>query len=331
MPNEIARILVGGDPHLSSRARGAHTDYPGNSLNRQRELTEIAEENDATHILRLGDFSYYRFSTLEFREAVDKELEKQNEVVNGNVFDLEGNHDTSTSGMTEYQYYIKKGLIKKPENMVIGNCNLSFIHSGGYREPKVAPTQDGMYNFVFAHDFYKFKDTPLQDYGEAILLDNYDPLFGTNYLIVGHIHHHLAFEGYVEYGGNASKLIVHYLGCAARPDYKENFVDTQGHLALITIYDDAEPKYELIHYALPSIESTFNLVEKAKSVQKQMEKSSRVDISAEVKRLNEHKMNFGNPEDIIMSRGEIPEKYRSKAVELLKEGAQLITRSGKQS
>ena len=54
--------------------------------------------------------------------------------------------------------------------------------------------------------------------------------------------------------------------------------------------------------------------------EKKEEKRNRVDISDIVNRLNTHDGVVGNPEDIIMSMTGVADKYKLKAIELLKLG-----------
>ena len=85
---ELARILIYGDIHLSSRNYGGHRDYPNESLSYFKDITRYTEELKATHLIGLGDFTFNRFNTLEYREKVERELNKQFELVSGNRYEL---------------------------------------------------------------------------------------------------------------------------------------------------------------------------------------------------------------------------------------------------
>ena len=54
---DLARILVYGDLHLSSKNYGSHNNYPKETLDILRLITDKASEIQATHIVGLGDFA----------------------------------------------------------------------------------------------------------------------------------------------------------------------------------------------------------------------------------------------------------------------------------
>ena len=82
--------------------------------------------------------------------------------------ELEGNHDSATYGMTEYQFYVQKGLLKRADNIVVENVNISMIDYGKHlKMPIITPDKD-MVNIVLAHDYFKFRNTQLPNYGNAI-------------------------------------------------------------------------------------------------------------------------------------------------------------------
>lgn len=318
---DLARLLIYGDIHLSSKNYGAHVNYPEESLHYFRLITNKAEEMKATHIIGLGDFTFGRFHRLEYRHAVEKELLKQYELTNGNRYELKGNHDSATYGMTEYEYYIEKGLIKPSTNLKIGCVNISMVdHSKEYTHEIIDPTNEDEINVVLAHNFFKFKDTRLPNYGNAIELDNFTRWFGVDYLIVGHVHNKALFEGLVIKDGHGHPMIVNYPGSLVRPSYREGHMDLVGQLVMLTIRDNGEMQYDILDIELWDLEKSFNLELKAIEQQKKEEKENRVDISDIVQSLNSHERNVGNPEDIIAAIEGVAPKYKKKAIELLKAG-----------
>ena len=318
---ELARVLIYGDIHLSSKNYGAHVDYPSESLHYFRLITEKAKELKATHLVGLGDFTFGRFHTLEYRSAVEKELNKQYDLVAGNRYELKGNHDSATYGMTEYEYYIDKGLLKPSNNLKIGNVNISMVDNGMFHKAEIIdPSKDEEINVVLAHNYFKFKDTRLPEYGKAIELDNFTRWFGVDYLIVGHIHNTEMFEGLVVKEGQGHPMVVHYPGCLTRPSYREGHMDLQGELVMLTIRDNGEMQYDILDIDLWDLDKSFNLALKAEEKQKKVEKEERVDISDIVQSLNLHERNVGNPEDIIESMDGVDPKYKKKAIQLLKAG-----------
>lgn len=317
---EIARVLIYGDIHLNSKNYGGHRDYANESLGYFRKITETAEEIQATHIIGLGDFTFNRFHTLEYRSKVEDELEKQYKLTNGNRFEIKGNHDVAGYGMTEYEYYIEKGLIRPSENIQIGNVNISMIDNDKYNSTDILKPDPDKSNIVLAHDYFKFSDTVIADYGRAVELDSFERWFGVDYLICGHIHKQEAFSGRMFKGDESHEMVVTYPGCMSRPAYREGHMDTTGVMIELVISDDSPLKINVIRIPLLSIDECFNIKNINQKAEKKEEKRNRVDISDIVTSLNQHDGVVGNPEDIIMAMAGIDDKYKKKAIDLLKRG-----------
>lgn len=317
MANVIATIGVYGDIHLRDKAYGAHTDYPTESLEYFTKITGVTEKRKLTHLIGLGDFSYGRFQDLRYRLKIEEELTKQYNLVKGNRYELKGNHDI-TSGMSERDFYIAKGLLKPSTNLEIGNLNITMVDYDKHNEVETNIIDDETHiNFILAHDFFKFKDTAVANFGAAIELDNFEKWFGADYLVCGHVHKIMGFKGSIIKDNLAHELYVHYLGCMTRPSYREGYMDEKGQMLILTLYDDGQLEYDIEDIELWDIEKSFNLAEKEKQKQKKEEKAARVDISDIVKQLDSHKREVGNPEDIIKNMTDIDERYKSKAIELL--------------
>ena len=319
---DIARILVYGDIHLCSKNYGAHNNYAEESLDCFRKITKAVEETEATHLIGLGDLTYGRFNTLEYREAVESEMLKQFRFVRGKRYELKGNDDSASYGMTEYEYYIKKGLINRSENLDIGeNVKLTMVDYGKHLSTIPNIGEEGKsINVILAHDYFKFNDTYMNPMGKYILLDNFEKWFGADYIICGHIHTQHSFDGVItkNIGGVARghRAHVQYLGALTRPSYREGHIDTVGNLALLTVKDTGELEYTILNVELPSIEESFNIA--IKEAEKRAKQEKRLDISDIINQLNSHERHVGNPEDIILNMKDIPEKYKNKAIELLK-------------
>lgn len=319
MGNIIAKIGIYGDIHLSSKNYGAHRDYPSESLEYFHAITEVARKNNLTHLIGCGDFTYGRFVSLEYRLAVEKELEEQYRLTSGRRYELKGNHDEAGYGFTERDYYIQKGLLHPSTNLQLGNLNLSMVDYDKYKEtPVIISDDENHVNMIVAHDFFKFHNSQVANFGKAIELDNFEKWFGLDYLVLGHVHKIMDFKGYITKNGMAHEVEVNYLGCMTRPSYKEGSMDDVGQVLIVSVYDDGKIDIDTEIIQLWPLDKSFNLEQKAVQKQKEAEKAARVDISDIVKQLDAHDRNIGNPEDIINSMEGIDERYKSKAVELLK-------------
>ena len=224
--------------------------------------------------------------------------------------------------MTEYQYYVNRGLLKTSLNFDIGNLHITMLDykkNGKYTKDNTnIVLGEHQHNIVIAHQYFKFEKTQLPNFGDAILLDNNDVLYGTDYLICGHVHHKMVFDGLISNGLNQHKCNVEYVGCMMRPAYRDGFMDEVGSIIVLTLYDDGKLEYNVVDIPLWEISKSFNIEEKAIEEEKKAEKEARVDISDIVKQLDSHERNIGNPEDIIDSLVGVDEKYKNKAKELLK-------------
>ena len=310
MSNILAKIGIIGDTHLNSKNYGAHRNYPKESLEYFNKVTEITREQQLTHLIGTGDFSYGRFHSLEYRLEVEKNLEEQNEITKGNRYELKGNHDSAGYGFTERDYYIEKGLLHPSCNFQIGNLNLSMVDYWAHENtPVIIEDTLDKVNMIIVHDYFKFENSGIGNFGKSIDLDKFEKWYGVDYIVAGHIHKIMKFTGYMIKDNIAHETTVDYLGCMNRPAYREGSMDEVGRMLVVTVFDDAPIDISYIDIPLWSLQ--------AKQKQKQIEKEKRIDISDIVKQLDAHDRNMGNPEDIIESMEGIDERYKKKAIDLL--------------
>lgn len=314
MANEIARIMITGDDHLSSKNRGVHNNYPEESLNYYKYVTDIIQNYGCTHCIGAGDFTYGRFHTLEYRNLVEAELERRLKLVHGNYYMVKGNHDIASYGMTEYEFYLKKGLFKPAQLIQVGGLNINMVNFEEYDSTDIT-IENGKENIIVTHGYFKFKDTMMPNYGNAVILDEYEKWAGINYLICGHIHNEHAFSGKVIKGNRAYDLNVHYLPCLSRPDYIEGNMADTGSMIVIQVFDDNTVNYNRIPIQLLPLETSFNLALKDK--EEKHKEAIKIDVQDVVDSLDNFERVIGNPEDIINAKTDIDERYRKKAIELL--------------
>ena len=321
MAERLARVLFYGDDHLSSKQYGGHVDYPNESLYYYKYIGNLAEQLEATHIIGLGDFTYGRFNTLEYRNEVENELKRQYNLVNGNIWKLKGNHDKASYGMTEYEYYLGKGMFKGTNDgaakLEIGNVVID-LRDYGHEEP--VDLTNNKKHILAVHGYYVFKNSNLQTFnGVAKYLDELSGFYGVDFILAGHIHEEHRLQGYISDGnGNTYPTVVHYLPCLSRPAYHGDKTPTRGCVDYIDIFNDGTYDFNTYEFDLLPIEKSFDI----ESIAKKKEKKSvelAIDLSDIVKNLTDHKIDVANPEDVIMAQENIPLKYREKAKELYME------------
>lgn len=327
MANVIAKVLIGADDHLSSKNYGGHRDYATESLYYFQLKTKVMEEEGITHYVGLGDFSTGRFNTLEYRLAVEKELKKQLELTSGRRWEIKGNHDKATYGMTEYEYYLKSGLFRPAENIRIGSVNISMVNYGtetdkgkdsGLCGNIIKPDQDSM-NVVLAHNYFINASMYMMNYGKCIELSKMHDWFGVDYIISGHIHDPYLLKGTIDSldGGHTHEVLLQYPGCMARPSYQKSKLATQCQLIVLTIYDDGNMEYRTIDVDLWPVEKSFNLEKYEQEAE--VKEAKHVDVSDIAEKLAGYRTSSGTPEDIIHSMTGVDEKYKEKALQLLSE------------
>lgn len=316
MGNLLYRLMISGDDHLSSKNYGGHRDYAQESLDYFIYLRKLAEQYKATHWIGLGDFSYGRFTTLEYRREVEAELDIQNKLLNGRRYVIKGNHDKASYGMTEYEYYLSRGRFKGSERLELGNL---VIDMRDYGDLSGVDVSDGKKHILLTHGFFTFDNTSLPDYGVSTKLDNKHDWYGLDWILCGHIHEEHVLEGFISNGnGRTAQSRVHYLPCLSRPSYHREQTPVKGAVDFIDVYDDGNYYINRLEIDLLPLEKSFDI--EAINKEAEHKEAIRIDLSDVVKSLNNHEIAVGNPEDIIMSREDIPLKYRQKAVELLKTG-----------
>lgn len=311
----IAKILIYGDIHLCSKNYGGHNDYPQESLDYFRNITRTAEEMGVTHIIGTGDLTFGRFNSLEYRKDVEVELIKQYNLTHGNRYEVKGNHDSATYGMTEYEYYIDKGILKPSTNLQIGKLNLSMIDNRCIGKTEIIPPDPDKVNVIILHDYVKFNDTEMPNYGTAITLDNMSEWLGIDFIIAGHIHNPKMFDGNVIGNGKSHKLFVHYLGCPCRPAYTRNNLATQACYDILTIEDNGEVNYSIHSFDLWPVEKSFNLG--AIEAEEESKALKHIDVSDIADNLSKHIKIAGDPEEVIMSLSDYSLAERQAAIELL--------------
>lgn len=306
------RILITGDMHLSSKNYGAHLNYPAETLEMFQFVTESLVQNDCGMLIGLGDLTYGRFHDLDYRLAIEHELDRQNELTNGNRYELKGNHDKLTSGTSEWEFYNKKGLLKNVPYIDTPCARLHLVNYGEeLKELEIHPNKK---NVVFGHNYFKYASTVLPNYGEAIILDDFKTWQHVDLIVTGHIHDIITCKGFIiGDGDNRKEIPVIYLGCPNRPSYRKEGLDTQGKFLVLDCSGPTLQVQEIL-FDLPDVEDVFLLTEPTNTKNEPL-----VDVSDIVRELVAHEQVINDPEAIIDSMSNCSNKVKQKAKELYRE------------
>jgi hypothetical protein len=217
--------------------------------------------------------------------------------------------------MTEYEFYLQSKWFKPAENFTLGNVNISMLNYGEVNKPIIKPSENTV-DIIVGHNNFKFADTELPNYGIGIDIDNKTEWFGVDLILLGHVHNFHKFKGLIAKDGIGHPVVVEYLNCPCRPSYADD-LDTEWHLFFLDIDEDNNTKVSEFTVPLLDLKECFNFdkmeTEKVKSMQK------RVDISDIIQRVGSYTSSIGDPEVLIQNMADVPDKYKQKALELLKD------------
>lgn len=300
-----ASILFHGDDHLSSKNYGGHVNYSEESIECFQKITDIAINENVTHIISPGDFTYGRFSLID-RILIEDELKKRNELTNGNVYQLRGNHDYSSSGMTEWEYYVNyRKLMKPATTLEFDNCDIHMIDFGD--EENRIEFKSEKENIIIGHNYFNFIDSKMPNFGKPIILDNKEEWKDVSMIMSGHIHKNFKMAGNIISDNIAHEVGLYYPGCLSRPEFTDDLTD-EGEVCIIRISDIVS--YEFLAVPLRPLDEAFQIIDTIKELKK-------VDISDILNGLNDKKRNIGSIWQIIDNMSEYKKEYREKAKDLL--------------
>ena len=323
----IARILIDGDHHYGSKNHGGHRDYASESLYYGNEINKIIKEKEITHSIGTGDLTYGNFHTLDYRAKVDALLEERNRLVSGNFWIVKGNHDKSSSGTTEYEYYAAKGTFRTSEVLDIGIGTPGgglHIEMKNYGDKSEFTRVEGAYNLIIGHGLYSMTNDGMPKYGEPnIQLDNFEPWAGVDMIIAGHIHSEHLVKGRI----CGKEIAVHYLPCLCRPAYIRAGMPETGTVDIISIYTDGV-EIEPYEVQLLPLDVSFDLeaikrADEANAIRVEQ----KVDVADVAKRLEEHVRVINDPLSAIEHMEGIEPSVKQLAAEIYKEAAMRSSKS----
>lgn len=204
----ISRILITGDIHLGSRNQGYHKDYASYSLSVFKDITSLVESENITHLIGTGDFSNSLFN-LNYKIEIDKELKKQNDLTQGNRYEIKGNHDMSIKGLTEYEYYLANGVLKQTDYLQFNSFDLYMANYGELDKVKVKDPSKK--NILICHDYILFDNHEYTKYGTPYVYEELPNLESFDTIIAGHIHTsetHTKGDKRIIYIGSPSRLSI---------------------------------------------------------------------------------------------------------------------------
>lgn len=218
-----SRIMTIGDPHISDRYSGRHVDYFRDCVEWLDQVTEMIIKHKVTHLIVTGDWvGRLTEKNLQLRETLlymIKVLQKWNELTNGNVYSITGNHDMSEK-LTDYQVFVSLGLIKTGLDIDVNSVRFHLMDYGDHK--RKLNIDESKYNVAVMHTELHVEGQTNWIFRskEGVMLSSLDNLEGVKFVIAGHIH--TPSEKTAVTSINGKDISLFYPGNGTRPSYDKN-------------------------------------------------------------------------------------------------------------
>lgn len=275
--DKVANVLTVGDLHLSDKYSRRHIDYFRDCQEHMEEITNVIKRQAVTHVILTGDVvGRTTEKNLENRESLlyfMKVFQVWNELTNGNVYVVRGNHDYGEN-ITDFEMFVSLGYLKTADHIDTVGTRFHLINFGEHERELQLKEDDGLYHVAIMH-------TNLQVEGQTtwyvrgndgVELSTLTNLKGVSMIIGGHIHNPSPNLVSTEIDGENIDLF--YLGCATRPKFDANvweksygvlFQSTEESVEYIRIDYDLRPAHEIFHKTFDDIVELEELEEEERS------------------------------------------------------------------
>ena len=250
-----ARVGLIGDLHFSDRATGKYIDYFAMCRDIGEEISRMIIAEKLTHLFLAGDIVGTNSKTMKTNGArlyLFQLFAQWNTLLNGNVYSLRGNHDSSA---TTCDFELLKGamLLKHGEPEVdCGAFRIHMLDYGDDNRPLNLDTSGERINVAFMHAHLTIENkTNFIPFKGGTELSDMQNLKGCEAVICGHIHN--PSMGYLptSIGDTTTNLL--YLGCPTRPSSSDKWDKTHVLVLETTVNDQgvAVASQHLVTFNLP--------------------------------------------------------------------------------
>lgn len=255
-------VGIFGDTHYSAIFQGAHKNYQEENFDSMARMIEIVKEEKFDAVVLLGDLigvSERNIRDLRFLLEVTVWLQTLNNLTNGNVFVVRGNHDIGD--FPQFEYFKGVGLIKTPTEVdhYVDDVLMVRYHFVGYGEEKrplrYEGVEDGVHQIVFGHNDYSISGVTNWYYSkngvEMSTLGNFEHV---SWVISGHIHHPSPDIYSQTIGSN--EVFLFYPGAVSRVSSSEQYNDCF-YFKLFYNEDEGGFDYEIKNFGLKPASEVF--------------------------------------------------------------------------
>lgn len=223
----MSKILFIGDLHITDAYVATHNDYWQECVDFITKITSDLQDNSITHLIFTGDIVGLREKNFKQRDSLMffmMALKKWNELTNGNVYSVIGNHDIG-GRTTDFDLFENVGLIKTSRTLGhnyvdIDNLRVHLINYGDEYKEITLGNGD---NIAVTHADIQVTGKTTWWYPSAVRfeLDSMTNWKGIEMIIAGHIHNPSIKMVSTDIEGKNCDLF--YPGCPMRPRKGDNW------------------------------------------------------------------------------------------------------------
>lgn len=231
------RVLVFGDLHLSCVYEGQHREYTTECYENMNNITNKVKDQKASAVILLGDVIGVNERNIRDRQFLLRVilfLKTLNELTDGNVYSVKGNHDKGD--FSDFDFFIGMGLLKNPDYVDYYRCSkeeytelkedalevrFHFVNYGEENR-KLDMSAEGEYsNIVLGHADYVIDGvTNWYQHKGGVSLSRLGNFKGVDMVVSGHIHNPSDQVHYTNIGEYTTSLF--YPGSPSRTAERYN-------------------------------------------------------------------------------------------------------------
>lgn len=315
------KVLVFGDPHFSGVYQGTHIDYQKNCADVMHSILEkVRNEEDDVAVIFLGDVIGVKERNIKdhrFLAMVFHFFKMLNELTNGDVLSVRGNHDFGE--YPDFALLESLNLIKNPDyidfmpNGEDIEARFHIVNYGDeYRELDLA-NDESISDVILGHNDYTIEGVT-DWYGGHNVIDvkSMHNFVGAQLIISGHIHTPSP-EIYETFIGSDHPISLYYPGCPTR--VSERYDDCY---YVKFEYDGNGTEMSCLEFGLPPASEIFHEKVEVDNEEVAPEESLRnerlTDILAEIR---EKKIFNGDIESQVKAVPHATEEAKELALEYL--------------
>ena len=276
------RVLIIADTHISDRYQGKHKDYLENCFYCLNLITESIKSNKITHIAALGDWIGIGLNekNLRNRESLLRlinVLKEWNDLTNGNVYTLKGNHDIGNK-LTDFEFIESIGLFKNIQELNVGSARFHMFNYG--EETRKIDVDENLFNIGLFHTNLLIEgETTWYRGGVGVELSTLENLYGVDVAVAGHIHN--PSPRMVSTSIRDRDITLFYPGNLTRPKFEKNLWDKA--YGMLFKIDDTNVVADMITYNLKPLDEVFvKTFDEAEEELEEMRETFDVEALAEI-------------------------------------------------